>query len=55
MTTIARRRFAVATAVVAALAASFAFQRASFSDDPLGAIRVEIAKRHDEGVRRLQE
>src|SRR5206468_6035565 len=31
------------------------FQRAALSDDALGAIRAEIAKRQDEGVRRLQE
>src|SRR5207247_2403358 len=52
MSTILRRRFAAAATV---LAIALAFQRASLSDDALGAIRAEIAKRHDEGVRRLQE
>lgn len=52
MTTISGRRLA---AVAAALAAALAFQRAAFADDPLGAIRAEIARRHDEGVHRLQE
>jgi acetylornithine deacetylase/succinyl-diaminopimelate desuccinylase-like protein len=52
MPTISRRRLAAATA---ALAAALAFERASFSDDALGAIRAEIARRHDEEVRRLQE
>src|SRR2546422_19270 len=52
MSTISRRRFAAAAT---ALAAALAFQRASFSDDALGSIRAEIARRHDEGVRRLQE
>src|SRR2546425_6573546 len=52
MPTILRRRFAAAATV---LAIALAFQRAALSDDALGAIRAEIAKRHDEGVRRLQE
>src|SRR6267142_169335 len=52
MSTISRRRFA---AVATALAAALAFQRVSFSVDAPGAIRAEIAKRHDEGVRRLQD
>ena len=52
MSTISRRRFAAA---VAALVAALAFQRTAFSDDALGAIRAEIARRHDEGVLRLQE
>src|SRR3989475_1586037 len=52
MSTISRRRFAAAATV---LAAALAFQPASLSDDALGAIRAEIARRHDEGVRRLQE
>src|SRR3989441_10185656 len=52
MPTILRRRFAAAATV---LAIALAFQRAALSDDALGAVRAEIAKRHDEGVRRLQE
>src|SRR5207249_5413476 len=52
MSTISRHRFA---AVAIVLSAALASQRAAFSDDPLVAIRAEIAKRHDEGVRRLQE
>src|SRR2546426_2430966 len=52
MPTILRRQFAAAATV---LAIALAFQRAALSDDALGAVRAEIAKRHDEGVRRLQE
>jgi acetylornithine deacetylase/succinyl-diaminopimelate desuccinylase-like protein len=52
MSTTARRRFA---AVAIALAVAFASPQAAFSADPREAIRAEIAKRHDEGVRRLQE
>ena len=52
MSTILRRWFAAAATV---LAIALGFQRAALSDDALGAIRAEIAKRHDEGVRRLQE
>src|SRR2546428_11975625 len=52
MPTTSRRRFAAAAT---ALAAALVFQRASFSEDVLGAIRAEIARRHDEGVRRLQD
>src|SRR2546425_9699714 len=52
MPTILRRRFAAAATV---LAIALAFQRAALSDDALGAIRAEIARRHDEGVRQLQE
>src|SRR6266850_3468377 len=52
MSRISRRRFAAAAT---ALAAVLAFQRAASSDGALAAIRAEIAKRHDEGVRRLQE
>jgi acetylornithine deacetylase/succinyl-diaminopimelate desuccinylase-like protein len=52
MSTMFRRRLAAAAAVVAMV---LAFHRAAFSDDARGAIRAEIARRHDEGVRRLQE
>src|SRR5437879_8453581 len=52
MSTLARRWLAAAIAV---LAIALAFQRAAFSDDAPGVIRAEIARRHDEGVRRLQE
>ncbi len=52
MSTISRRRFAV---VAATLVAALAIPRATFADDALGAVRAEIAKRHDEGVLRLQE
>src|SRR6266850_700831 len=52
MSRISRRRFAAAAT---ALAAAFALQGASFPDDAPGAIRAEIARRHDEGVRRLQD
>ena len=52
MPTFSRRRFAAAAT---ALAAALAFQRGTFSADAPGAIRAEIAKRHDEGVRRLQD
>lgn len=62
--TISRRSF---LSVTAALAAALALQRPALSDDARGApeargatgarsaIRAEIAKRHDEGVKRLQE
>src|SRR3989442_136617 len=52
VSTIARRRL---VAVPAILAAALAFQRLALSDDVPGAIRAEIAKRHDEGVQRLQQ
>ncbi len=52
MSTTSRHRLAGAAA---ALAAALALQGAAPADDPIGAIRAEIAKRHDEGVRRLQE
>src|SRR6266704_2339921 len=52
MSTLARRRLAAVTAV---LAVGLALQRAAFSDDALAAIRAEIARRHDEGVHRLQD
>jgi acetylornithine deacetylase/succinyl-diaminopimelate desuccinylase-like protein len=52
MSTLTRSRFAAAAI---ALAVAFASPQAAFSADPREAIRAEIAKRHDEGVRRLQE
>ena len=56
-----RARFVLLTAgfsvaLAAALAFALASQHPSFAaDDPLASIRAEIAKRHDEGVRRLQD
>ncbi len=47
-----RRHFLEATATSAA---ALALPRASFAQDPLAAIRAEIGKRHDEGVKRLQD
>jgi acetylornithine deacetylase/succinyl-diaminopimelate desuccinylase-like protein len=47
-----RRHFLGATATSAA---ALALPRASFAQDPLAAIRAEIGKRHDEGVKRLQD
>src|SRR5260370_36992210 len=52
MTPIARRRLAAAAA---ALAIAVTVPRAACAADALAAIRAEIARRHDEGVRRLQE
>ena len=52
MTPIARRRIAIAAA---ALAGALAFPGVAISDDARDAIRAEITKRHDEGVKRLQE
>ena len=47
--------FRRAACMAAALAVALSIQRAASSDGALEAIRAEIAKRHDEGVRRLQE
>lgn len=47
-----RRRFLGATATSAA---ALALSRASFAQDPLAAIRAEVGRRHDEGVKRLQD
>ena len=47
------RRLLVALSAV--LAFALALPRAARGDDPRGAIRAEIAKQHDEGVRRLQD
>jgi len=57
MSASARRRCSALPVTVraAALAVTLLFQPAAFSDDALKSIRAEIAKRHDEGVRRLQE
>jgi acetylornithine deacetylase/succinyl-diaminopimelate desuccinylase-like protein len=52
MTSFTRRDFLGATA---ASAAALAFPRMLLSDDSLDAIQAEIMKRHDEGVRRLQD
>jgi acetylornithine deacetylase/succinyl-diaminopimelate desuccinylase-like protein len=47
-----RRTFLGATATSAA---ALALPRLTLADDALAAIRAEVEKRHDEGVRRLQE
>lgn len=47
-----RRRFLGATA---SSAAALALSRRSFAQDPLAAVRAEVAKRHDESVRRLRD
>src|SRR5881628_4080561 len=52
MSTILPRRLVGAAAV---LSAALLLPRAVLCDDALGAIRAQIAKRHDESVRRLQE
>ena len=52
MTTISRRCFFVVAGV---LATALVLHPPALSADARGAIRAEIAKRHDEGVRRLQE
>src|SRR6185503_20145420 len=52
MTPIARRRMAAAAT---ALAMALAFPGVAVPDDPRGAIRAEITRRHDEGVKRLQD
>lgn len=56
MSTISRSSFARPVAcMTAALAVALAFQPAPLSEDTLAPIRAEIAKRHDEGVHRLQD
>ena len=52
MPTISRRCLLVVAGV---LATAFVLHPPALSADARGAIRAEIAKRHDEGVRRLQE
>jgi len=52
MSETSRRDFLGATATSAA---ALAFPRFVFADDALGGIRAEVAKRHAEGVERLQE
>jgi acetylornithine deacetylase/succinyl-diaminopimelate desuccinylase-like protein len=52
MATISWRRL---LRVAAILAAALALQRPAFPGDASGAIRAEIAKRHDENLKRLQE
>jgi acetylornithine deacetylase/succinyl-diaminopimelate desuccinylase-like protein len=52
MLTLTRRRL---LGVAAILAAALVSQPYAISDDAIGAIRAEIAKRHDEGVKRLQD
>ena len=47
-----RRKFLGATATSAA---ALALPRVALAADPLAAIRAEVKKRHDEGVKRLQE
>src|SRR5688572_21494460 len=47
-----RRRFLGATATSAA---ALALPRLSLSDDSFGAVKAEVQKRHDQGVKRLQE
>jgi len=56
MSTLSRRRFTrPVVCTTAALVAALAFQPALPADDTLAPIRAEIARRHDEGVRRLQD
>ena len=54
--TASRSRFvALASGLTIALAAALAPQPGALANEALDAIRAEIAKQHDEGVRRLQE
>lgn len=56
MSTISRSSFARPVAcMTAALVVALAFQPDPLSEDTLAPIRAEIARRHDEGVRRLQD
>ncbi len=56
MLTSSRTRLAGPAALLtAALATLLAFPQAALADDALESIRSEITRRHDEGVRRLQE
>jgi acetylornithine deacetylase/succinyl-diaminopimelate desuccinylase-like protein len=50
-----RRLLALTAALAVLLAVTLASEPLVFSADDLGPIRAEIAKRHDEGVTRLQE
>jgi acetylornithine deacetylase/succinyl-diaminopimelate desuccinylase-like protein len=56
MAHLSTRRFAgLLAASTAVMAASLAFHAAPAADDALDPVRAEIASRHDEGVRRLQD
>jgi acetylornithine deacetylase/succinyl-diaminopimelate desuccinylase-like protein len=54
MTDLSRREFIEVVGATAASAAALALPGSLFAEDSLGPIRAEIAKRHDEGVKRLQ-